>query len=246
MARKRTIITFADAQELARKHAVEMNSMILEQNEKRRKEVEAQMGLLVKEAIGMLELDRLVNEYLRLKAEMTELNGRWVRLMPNTSIDQFTDDRLVEIVNKVKANDKRLPPILYQAVLEAAEGHGLVTEATYIEPVDEKALTDTIRNCETEEEIGNVIMASRANVMKRMGITIEDIARLFPKKPGPPPDPTPLVATMPDGKKVELDPEAQEFLRDYAVRGLEAALEEDKRRLEESRADYMNRPHWPR
>lgn len=184
MARERVILDYQTMKHVAQTHVDNMNALIKKANSDRMEQAKARLGDFVDEALGVLEVDVLIQRYQSLQIQMDQINQAYQLAVGRPTVNHRTSqiqDVLSRdgLIDRVERLDPMLPMDLVAEVNAAAARHGLtLLGGDEIATVNFDEVLASIRTCKTETEMMNIIKKSSVDVLMKCGVTRADLLKL--------------------------------------------------------------------
>lgn len=184
MARERVLLDFQTMKHVAQKHANDMNELIQKANADQIEAAKGRLGDFIDEALGVLEVDVLIQRYQSLQVQMSQIEHAYQLAVGRPTVKNRTasiQDVLNRdsIIDRVERLDPILPAELVVEVNAAAARHGLTLLGTdAIATVDYEEVLASIRGCRTEDEMMQIIKRNSVNVLMKCGVTRQDLLKL--------------------------------------------------------------------
>lgn len=181
MARQRTPFYVDQLKELVNNHVTEMNKIITGANQITSKHANDRLGRLVDEALGVLELDVLVQEYLHLRARQVEVAEQFKRMVgESVALTEYLPENRVALINRLQRSDATIPKLIYEEMDLAGRRHGIeVAEVRHVPLLTAGSLMDELKACETKEEVLERLNRNQGKVLAMLGIRPEDLLKLM-------------------------------------------------------------------
>lgn len=184
MARERVILDYQTMKHVAQTHVNNMNELIQKANSDRMEQAKARLGDFIDEALGVLEVDVLIQRYQSLQAQMEQINQAYQvavgRPTVNNRVSSIQDVLSREtLIGRIERLDTTLPMDLVEEVNAAAARHGLtLLGGEEIASVNFDEVLASIRTCKTEAEMMTIIKKSSVDVLMKCGVTRADLVKL--------------------------------------------------------------------
>lgn len=184
MARERVILDYQTMKHVAQTHVNNMNELIQKANSDRMEQAKARLGDFVDEALGVLEVDVLIQRYQSLQAQMAQIEQAYQVAVGRPTVSgrvSMIQDVLSResLVSRIERLDATLPADLVVEVNAAAARHGLtLLGGEEIATVNFDEVLASIRTCKTEAEMMTIIKKSSVDVLMKCGVTRADLVKL--------------------------------------------------------------------